>query len=80
MKTPRNISSLELSKLLRLCGYKVIRQSGSHIRLSTNKNGERNITIPSHTPLKIGTLNSILKDISEHFNITKQELCNKLFQ
>ena len=64
MKAPRNISGLELSKLLKLYGYKVIRQTGSHIRLSTNENGEHNITIPSHNPLKVGTLDSIVKDIS----------------
>ncbi len=80
MKTPRNISGLELSKLLRLYGYKVIRQTGSHIRLSTNENCEHNITIPSHNPLKIGTLNSIVKDISEHLNKTKQEVLQELFE
>ncbi|HPO62372.1 MAG TPA: type II toxin-antitoxin system HicA family toxin [Candidatus Kapabacteria bacterium] len=80
MKTPRNINGLELSKLLRLYGYIVIRQTGSHIRLSTNENGEHNITIPSHNPLKIGTLNSIIKDISEHFNKTKQEVLQDLFK
>ncbi len=80
MKAPRNISGLELSKLLKLYGYKVIRQTGSHIRLSTNENGEHNITIPSHNPLKVGTLDSIVKDISEHFNKTKQEVSKELFE
>ncbi len=29
-------------------------------------------TIPDHNPLKIGTLSAILKDIAEHFKISKK--------
>ena len=42
-------------------------------------NGEHSETIPNHYPLKIGTLNKILKNIAEHFGITKEELLAKLF-
>jgi len=60
-------------------GYESTRQVGSHIRLTTRENGEHHITIPSHNPLKVGTLSSILKDIAEHFKITKEKLFERLF-
>ena len=79
MKIPRDISGEDLIKLVKLYGYVVTRQTGSHIRLSTDQNGQHHITIPHHDPLKIGTLSSILADIASHFKITKQELLKELF-
>ncbi len=35
--------------------------------------------IPRHSPLRIGTLNAILKDVSEHLKIDRDELLNSLF-
>jgi len=79
MKFPRDVGSQDLVKRLSKLGYIKTRQQGSHIRLTTNLNGQHHITIPTHDPLKIGTLNSILKDISMHFNLSKEELTNKIF-
>lgn len=79
MKLPRNVSAGELIKLLKNYGYVPTRQSGSHIRLSTILNGEHHLTIPNHDPLKIGTLSSILKDIAVHFDKTKEEVINDIF-
>lgn len=79
MKIPRDINGMQLVKKLVELGYEVTRQSGSHIRLTTYINGTHHITIPAHNPLKIGTLSSILNDIASHFNISKDELLNKLF-
>ena len=79
MKLPREISGNEFSKLLKPFGYQITRQTGSHIRLTTNQNGEHHITIPGHKFLKIGTLNSILNDIAEHLKIEKSELIQKIF-
>jgi predicted RNA binding protein YcfA (HicA-like mRNA interferase family) len=80
MKIPRDISGQDLIKYLKPYGYEISRQSGSHIRLSTTKNGEHHITIPNHSPLKIGTLSSIIADIATHFEKTKQELLNEMFK
>jgi predicted RNA binding protein YcfA (HicA-like mRNA interferase family) len=80
MKIPRDISGQDLIKYLKPYGYEISRQSGSHIRLSTTKNGEHHITIPNHSPLKIGTLSSIIADIATHFEKTKQELLNEIFK
>ncbi|HEY9676307.1 MAG TPA: type II toxin-antitoxin system HicA family toxin [Waterburya sp.] len=35
--------------------YEVSRQTGSHIRLTSQRNGEHHITVPAHDPIKIGT-------------------------
>ncbi|MCK9424956.1 MAG: type II toxin-antitoxin system HicA family toxin [Ignavibacteriaceae bacterium] len=78
MKLPRDFNATQLIKLLSKTGYEISRQSGSHIRLTTSMNGEHHITIPNHNPIKIGTLNSILKDIADHFQITKEELLKRL--
>ena len=79
MKLPRDLSGEALAKDLEKLGYIVVRQTGSHIRLTTHKNGEHHITIPNHSPIKIGTLSEILRDVENHFDITRQELLNKLF-
>jgi predicted RNA binding protein YcfA (HicA-like mRNA interferase family) len=80
MKLPRNVSGNELIKSLQKIGYVVSRQKGSHLRLSCNlPSGEHHITIPNHDPIKIGTLSSILSDISQAHKISKQELINKIF-
>lgn len=79
MKLPRDISGNQLIKNLKPLGYTVTRQTGSHIRLSTEQNGQHHITIPQHDPLKIGTLVAILADIAAHFNLSKNELIELLF-
>lgn len=79
MKIPRDISGPDLIKYLKQFGYSVTRQSGSHIRLTSNQNGEHHITIPNHNPLKIGTLSAILSDIAIHLSKTKEEIVIELF-
>ena len=79
MKLPRDISGNQLIKNLKPLGYIVTRQTGSHIRLSTEQNGQHHITIPQHDPLKIGTLAAILADIAIHFNLSKNELIELIF-
>lgn len=63
MKLPRDIDAKGLIKALNKVGYQETRQVGSHIRLSITINTNQfNITIPNHNPIKIGTLNNILKE------------------
>ena len=78
-KLPRNISGKNLITQLKKFGYEQTRQVGSHVRLTTLEKGGHHITIPSHDPIKIGTLSNILKDISSHFEISKEDLINRLF-
>ena len=56
MKIPRDVGGEELAELLKKYGYQITRQTGSHIRLTTNLKGEHHITIPRHKPLKVVTL------------------------
>ncbi|MDK2790494.1 MAG: hypothetical protein PWP15_1001 [Methanothermococcus sp.] len=75
VKLPR-ISGNKLIKVLtNTMGYEIVRQKGSHIRLSKNtENGIHNITIPNHEELAKGTLNSILSSVSKWNNISKDKL------
>ncbi len=59
--------------------YTIDRQTGSHLRLTTQENGEHHITVPNHSPIKLGTLNAIVKEIAEHFDIERDELLSRLF-
>jgi predicted RNA binding protein YcfA (HicA-like mRNA interferase family) len=79
MKLPRDLTGQKLAKCLENLGYAIDRQTGSHIRLTTQENGEHHVTIPNHSPIKIGTLNAILKDIANHFESDRDELVRRLF-
>ena len=78
MKIPRDIDGAQLVKALKHLGYVVDRQKGSHIRITTQENGENHEVIPNHRPIKTGTLSGILKRLSIHHDITINELLEKL--
>jgi len=79
MKISRDISSDNIIQLLKKYDYKITRQTGSHIRLTYNLKGtEHHITIPGHKDLKVGTINSILNDISKYLEIDKEILIKNL--
>jgi predicted RNA binding protein YcfA (HicA-like mRNA interferase family) len=79
MNLPRDIDASKLIKALRNLGYETTRQTGSHIRLTTQQNGQHHLTIPNHDPLRIGTLNAILTEVAQHLGISKQEVVERLF-
>ena len=78
MKLPRDIDADRLVQRLRKLDYEPVRQTGSHIRLRTLRDGEHHETIPHHKPLKAGTLNAILKNIAEHHGMTREALLQLL--
>jgi predicted RNA binding protein YcfA (HicA-like mRNA interferase family) len=81
MKLPRDMGGEELAALLGRYSYKITRQTGSHMRLtSTSKGFEHHVTIPRHKPLRIGTLGSIVNEIAAYLEIDRQELVKKLFK
>ena len=65
-------------KALRVLGYERIRQDGSHIRLTTQLDGEFHVTVPNHQPIRVGTFKSILKLVAVHHRLTVEELLKKL--
>lgn len=80
MRTPRDVTGQMLLRLLRKnFGDEQSRQIGSHIRMTTQENGEHHVSIPNHNPIKVGTLNGIIGDVAEHFQITKEEVIMILF-
>ena len=79
MKIPRDLGGEELAQLLKRYGYQATRQTGSHIRLTTTREGEHHVVIPKHKTLKIGTLNSVLSDIAGHLKLKKEILIDELF-
>jgi predicted RNA binding protein YcfA (HicA-like mRNA interferase family) len=78
MRIPRDLSGLELIKLLKKYGYEVTNQRGSHIKITTHENGEHHIAIPNHDPVKLGTLNGILSQVAQHFSISKNDVLESI--
>jgi predicted RNA binding protein YcfA (HicA-like mRNA interferase family) len=78
VKTPRDVSGPDFVKALRALGYERIRQDGSHIRLTTQLDGEFHVTVPNHQTIRVGTFKSILKLIATHHGLTVEELLGKL--
>lgn len=78
MRIPRDVAATDLVKALARLGYRVTRQKGSHIRVTTDMDGEHHEVVPNHDPVKIGTLCSILKSVAEHHRITVEDLLQKL--
>jgi len=80
MRLPRDVSGADLIKALNRLGYTVTRRKGSHIRLTNvTRKYTHHVTIPDHDPIKVGTLNNILKDIAEHVGLSRDELLAQLF-
>jgi predicted RNA binding protein YcfA (HicA-like mRNA interferase family) len=78
MKLPRDLSGDELIRKLSIFGYTISRQTGSHVRLTRKDEKEDHITIPRHSPLKVGTLNNILTDAAVQLKMSKEELIQLL--
>ncbi len=67
-----------MENALRRLGYQATRQRGSHVRVTTQVNGEHHEVIPRHQPLRVKTLSSILKSIAAHHELTVEELLEQL--
>ena len=78
MKLPRNLNGSYLANALKVLGYEVTRQKGSHIRVTTHLNGTHHEVVPAHKPIKPGTLSSILKSVALHHQTTTAELIKRL--
>jgi predicted RNA binding protein YcfA (HicA-like mRNA interferase family) len=78
MKLPRDLDGPRLVKALNVLGYVETRQTGSHIRITTQQDGENHEVIPHHHANKTGTLSSILKRIAAHHGLSVEELLKLL--
>ena len=78
MKLPRDVSGENLACALACVGYRVTRQTGSHIRLTLDEPPEHHLTIPAHSELKAGTLAAILSMAAERLHISREKLLSAL--
>ena len=79
MKLPRDLSGAELIKLLcRHYGYRRENQEGSHVILETSHPRQHRISIPDHNPLRVGTLNAILRAVANVHGIEKEDILRHL--
>ena len=74
MKLPRDVEAATLIRALGRVGYRTVRQTGSHVRLETEEPSRHALTIPNHSPLKIGTLAAILAEVAAHRGIAREAL------
>jgi len=75
MKLPRDVSGTHLADTLsRRWQYTRVHQIGSHIILETSAPTHHRIAIPDHHPLRIGTLNSILRAIAGHKGVARETI------
>lgn len=78
MKLPRDLSGSGLVKvLIRDFGYAQVHQVGSHIILQHPGPPAHRISIPNHSPLRLGTLNAILRAVAEARGITKDAILER---
>ena len=79
MKLPRDVSGRELALALAVLGYATTRQTGSHVRLTTQYGGQHHVTIPAHASLRVGTLAAILDEVAKHHGLSRDEIVGLLF-
>jgi len=79
MRLPRDLSGEDLARSLSVLGYVVTRQTGSHMRLTTQQPEEHHVTIPRHDSLRLGTVAAILADVGEHAGLSREAIIEMLF-
>jgi predicted RNA binding protein YcfA (HicA-like mRNA interferase family) len=79
MKVPRDLSGARLINVLcRDWDYRVVHQEGSHVILQTETPGHQRLSIPNHNPLRVGTLNAILRVVATHKGVDRHTLLDSL--
>jgi len=79
MKLPRNLSGTQLAKsLCKHWDYVLVHQTGSHMILDTAVPHPQRIAIPAHHVLKPGTLNAILRAVSAHKSVSRENILGRL--
>jgi len=79
MKVPRDLSGEQLIKVLcRDWGYCQVHQAGSHVIPETEMPGHHRLSVPNHNPLRVGTLNAIVRTVAAHKGVERQTLLDSL--
>ena len=78
-RLPRDVSGAKLAKALqRAFGYARVRQTGSHLRLVTDRMGVHKLTVPDLDPLKIGLLRDLIGSVASHHRLSVEEVLERL--
>jgi predicted RNA binding protein YcfA (HicA-like mRNA interferase family) len=79
MKLPRDLSGAHLVTVLcRDFGYHKVHQVGCHVILDTAEPRAHRLAVPDHNPLRLGTLNAILRAVAIAKGIDKATLLSRL--
>ena len=79
MKLPRDVSGRDVVRALsRDWGYRQVHQVGSHIILQTDAPGSHRLSVPDHSPLRLGTFNAILRAVAQAKQVTKDDVLRSL--
>ena len=80
MRLPRDLSGADLVKRLERLGYKVSRQTGSHLRLTCDEPQRHHVTIPNRDLIRLGTPATIMADSAERRRLDRDELLRLLIE
>jgi predicted RNA binding protein YcfA (HicA-like mRNA interferase family) len=59
-------------------GYREVNRVGSHIILQTDSPGHHRVSVPNHDPLRVGTLNAILRSVAKAKLVSREDLIASL--
>jgi predicted RNA binding protein YcfA (HicA-like mRNA interferase family) len=76
---PRDLHGRDLAQVL--CArwaYTKVHQVGSHIVLQTETPRHHRVSIPAYKPLRLGTLNAILREIAAAKGVAREDILSSL--
>jgi predicted RNA binding protein YcfA (HicA-like mRNA interferase family) len=76
--SPPEVNHARVIKLLTKHGYAVVRQRGSHIRLSHQGPPQHHLSVPRHRIVRYGTLHKIIVEAAIHLHMPVDELLKEL--
>jgi predicted RNA binding protein YcfA (HicA-like mRNA interferase family) len=75
VKLPRELYGRDLARVLcNRWAYRQVNQVGSHIVLQTETPQHHRLSVPDHKPLRIGTLNAILRQVAAAKGVAREDL------
>lgn len=79
MKLPRDLNGGDLVRhLCKHHAYCQVNQEGIHIILETQQPRPHRLSVPAHSPLRIGTLNAILRAVAVVKGVEKEDILKGL--
>ncbi len=79
MKLPRDLAGVDLARALcKHFGYRQVNQEGSHIILQVETPRHQRLAVPDHHPLRLGTLNSILRAVAAALGVEREDILRRL--